>query len=155
MNPRQTEFSYRRAAVENASSVGLVVILYDLLVEDLRRAVNALERGDIEARSTSLKHALLVLQQLQGSLNLEQGGEAARNLSSFYTVLRGRVWEAHVKRSPEILREQISLLLDVRQAWAQVDPASSLAAAAGSTGPSDQQARIGTDEEKTTAGWTA
>jgi len=151
MNQKETELSYRRAALANASSVGLVINMYDLLVEDLRQAINALEREDIEARSTALKHAYLVLQQLQGSLNWEKGGDAARRLSDFYTVLRGRIWEAHVKSSQEILAEQIRLLLDVRQSWAQVDPAHSPAAAAGSSQPP----RTGADDEKASAGWTA
>jgi flagellar secretion chaperone FliS len=156
MNPRQAELSYRRMAVENASSVGLVVILYDLLVNDLRLAIQALERGDVAGRSTAVKHAFLVLQQLQGSLNREKGGEAAKHLSHFYTVLRGKIWEAHVKRSDEIFREQIRLLLDVRQAWDQVDPARSPAEAIPAPArQSDAQARIGADDEKATADWTA
>ena len=151
MNSKQTELSYRRAAVANASSVGLVITMYDLLVQDLTQAVNALEKGDIEARSAAIKHAFLVLQQLQGSLNWEKGGEAAKNLSRFYSFLRGRIWEAHVKKDPHALSEPINLLLDVRQAWAQVDPANSQAAA---TRSADRPATPA-DDEKTAGGWTA
>jgi len=153
MNRKETELGYRRAAVANASSVGLVITMYDVLVNDLTQAVSALEKGDIEGRSTAVKHAFLVLQQLQGSLNWEKGGEAAKNLSRFYSFLRGRIWEAHVKKDHEILREPIKLLLDVRQAWARVDPANSQAAA---TGRSDQPVPAPADDEKTGAGgWTA
>jgi flagellar secretion chaperone FliS len=156
MNPRQTELSYRRVTVENASSVGLVIIMYDLLVGDLRQAINALETGEIGARSTAIKHAFLVLQQLQGSLNREEGGDGAKHLSNFYTVMRGRLWEAHVKRNSEILHEQIRLLLDVRQAWEQADPTrSSTEAISALTRSSDQPGRIAADEEKTTKGWIA
>jgi len=35
--------------------------------------------------------------------------------------LRSKILEAHIKASPEILREQIELVLDVRKAWHQVD----------------------------------
>jgi len=149
MNPRQTELGYRRAAVENASSVGLVIMMYDLLVNDLRQAGKAIETGDVDTRSTALKHAFLVLQQLQGSLNWEKGGDAAKRLSDFYTVLRARIWEAHVKKDHQILEEQIRLLIDVRQAWAQVDPASSPSAVS-----SDQPARTA-DDEKNPSCWTA
>jgi flagellar secretion chaperone FliS len=150
MNPKQAELSYRRAAVANASSVGLVITMYDLLVQDLTQAVNAFEKGDIEARSAVIKHAFLVLQQLQGSLNWEQGGEAAKNLSRFYSFLRGRIWEAHVKKDQQILREPIQLLLDVRRAWAQVDPANSRTA----TRPADAPVTPAEDE-KTASDWTA
>jgi len=149
MNPRQAELGYRRVAVENASSVGLVIMMYDLLVNDLRQAGKAIDTGDVDTRSMVLKHAFLVLQQLQGSLNWEKGGDAAKRLSDFYTVLRARIWEAHVKKDRAILEEQIRLLIDVRQAWAQVDPASSPAAVS-----SDQRARTA-DDEKNTSCWTA
>jgi hypothetical protein len=35
--------------------------------------------------------------------------------------LRSKILEAHLKASPEILKQQIALVLDVRQAWQQVD----------------------------------
>jgi flagellar secretion chaperone FliS len=155
MNPRQAELSYRRVAVENASSVGLVMIMYDLLINDLRLAIKGLETGDVAGRSTAVKHAFLVLQQLQGSLNREKGGDAANNLSHFYTVLRGKIWEGHVQRNQEILRQQIRLVLDVRQAWEQVDPARLPAEASPTPARRpDPQARREAEDEKT-ADWTA
>ena len=155
MNPRLTELSYRRVAVESASSVGLVIIMYDLLVNDLRQAIKTLETEDIDARSTAIKHAFLVLQQLQGSLNREKGGDGAKHLSDFYTVMRARIWEAHIQRNAEILREQIRLLIDVRQTWEQVDPARSpVEAIPAPTRRSNQPAPIGTDDETATPGWT-
>jgi len=122
MNPNRTDLSYRRGAVENASPVGLVIILYDLLINDLRQAMDAMAQKEIEGRSKAIKHAFLVLQQLEGSLDQENGGEAATNLARFYAVMRTRIFEAHAKASAEILSEQVTLLLNVRQAWEKVDP---------------------------------
>jgi flagellin-specific chaperone FliS len=62
-----------------------------------------------------------VLQQLEGSLDMENGGEAAKHLSAFYSALRSKIFEAHLKASPEILKKQIEFVVDVRQAWQQVD----------------------------------
>jgi len=117
-----TELAYLRSAVQNASAVGLVVILYDLLISDLERAIAAMATGEIEKRTTEIKHAFLVLQQLEGSLQMEAGGEAAKNLSNFYAALRCKILEAQIKVSPEILKRQIELILSVRKAWQEVDP---------------------------------
>ena len=57
--------SYREATARGASPVQLVILLYEQAIEDLRRAVLALEKGDIEARTCSLNHALMVIGQLQ------------------------------------------------------------------------------------------
>jgi flagellar secretion chaperone FliS len=112
---------YLRAAAQSATAVGLVIILYDLLIHDLEQAIAAFADRDIERRSAEIKHSLLVLQQLEGSLDRENGGEAAKHFSAFYSALRCKIFEAQLKGSPEILKQQIELVLDVRQAWQQVD----------------------------------
>jgi flagellar secretion chaperone FliS len=154
MNPSRTDLSYRRASVENASAVGLVIILYDLLIHDLGQAMEAIAKKDVEARSKAIKHAFLVLQQLEGSLERENGGEAADNLSKFYAVMRARIFEAHTKVVSEILEEQVRLLLDVRQAWEKVDPAKAVPAT--SAAPANAVAVSTSDEaSEVTASWTA
>lgn len=152
MTANQTQLSYRRAAVENASSVGLVIILYDLLIDDLRQAMNSIEKRDIEERSKAIKHAFLVLQQLEGSLDWENGGESAKRLSKLYTSMRGRIFEAQMKVSSQILSEQVALLLNVRKLWEQVDAANSVPAAASSTA---EPISTATNGETDNASWTA
>jgi flagellar protein FliS len=121
MKKSQTELTYLRAATQNATPAGLVIILYDLLVQDLEWAIAAFADGDIERRTAEIQHSFLVLQQLEGSLDKENGGQAAKHFSAFYSALRSKIMEAHIKASPEILSRQIKLVLDVRQAWQQVD----------------------------------
>lgn len=100
--------TYRQSAGHNATPVRLVVMLYEQLVHDLQRALAAMERNDIEARVREIDHALIVIGQLQGTLDHEQGPEVARNLDRFYDVLRASLLEAHIKVSAPILRKQIS-----------------------------------------------
>ncbi len=121
MKKSQTELTYMRSAAQNATPAGLVVILYDLLVHDLEHAISAFAARDVERRTAEIKHAFLVLQQLEGSLDLEGGDAATQHLSRFYSSLRRNILAAQIKASPEILRQQIQLILDVRQAWQQVD----------------------------------
>jgi flagellar secretion chaperone FliS len=121
MKKSQTELSYLRAAAQSATSVGLVIILYDLLLHDLELAIAALADRDIERRTAEIKHSFLVLQQLEGSLDQQNSAEGAKHLAAFYRALRCKILEAHIKASPEILRQQIALVLDVRLAWQQVD----------------------------------
>jgi flagellar protein FliS len=121
MKRSQTELTYLRAAAQNASAAGLVIILYDLLVQDLERAVAAIADRDVEKRASEIKHSFLVVQQLEDSLDKDNGGEAAKHLAAFYATLRCKILEAHIKASTEILRKQIELVLNVRQAWQQVD----------------------------------
>jgi len=115
---------YRETAVRGANPVRLVICLYEQAIEDLRRAVIALEKGDIEARTRSINHALTVLAQLQGSLDMERGGEVAKNLHHFYNTVRSGLIEAQVKQSARILEEQVSQLATVHEAWLVVERAT-------------------------------
>lgn len=112
---------YRRAATQQASVVGLVIALHDTLMGDLRRAVEAMKRHDIQERCDQLIHGFKVLQQLDAMIDMENGGETAINIRRFYKHIRGQMLAAQFKLSPEILEEQIRIVLEVRQAWQQID----------------------------------
>jgi flagellar secretion chaperone FliS len=112
--------TYREVAVRGASPVQLVVALYEQVLHDLRRALAALERRDIEARTAAINHTLVVIGQLQGSLDMENGGEVAENLQRFYDMVRHGVMAAHVAQSAEILKQQIAHVTLVHDAWAEM-----------------------------------
>ena len=121
MKPHRTELAYQEAAVRNASPIELVIILYDVLARDLHDAIAAMESGHIEGRSAKLKHGFLALQQLEGSLNMDEGGELATNMSRFYSMLRGQMMKAQIEQDGGILRELVQLLFSVREAWAELN----------------------------------
>ena len=88
MKSSQTELSYRKSAIEGASSIGLIIALFDTLAGDLRRAAAAIRKNDIEERCKQLDHASLVLGQLESWVDLEKGGDSAQFLAQFYAYLR-------------------------------------------------------------------
>ncbi len=115
---------YREAAARGASPVQLVICLYEQAIDDLRQAVLALENGQIELRTRKINHAITVIGQLQGSLDMERGGEVARNLESFYGVVRAGICEGHMKQSAKILEREIAQLVLVYEAWLEVERAT-------------------------------
>ena len=122
--------SYREVAVRGASPVRLVICLYEQAIEDLRCAVIAMEKGDIESRTRGINHALTVIAQLQGTLDMERGGDVARNLARFYSLVRNGLAEAQVTQSTRILEQQISQLATVHEAWLEVERVTAAPAAA-------------------------
>ncbi len=118
--------SYREASVRGASPVRLVISLYEQVIEDLRRAVIALEKGAIEIRTREINHALMVIAQLQGSLDMERGGEVAKNLARFYGQVRAGLAEAQRQQSASLLEQQISQLVVVHEAWLEVERATAI-----------------------------
>jgi len=127
-----TELSYRKSAIEGASTIGLMIALFDTLVGDLRRAVAALRKNDIETRCEELNHAALVLSQLESWLDLRNGGDSAQTLSRFYAYLRAKMLEAAGNKSPQLLETQIDMISHVRSAWQNLDtPPQELPASQG------------------------
>jgi len=113
--------AYRQSEVAGDNPVHLVVLLYDQLLGDLRRALAAFAKQDIPRRCQELDHALLVLGQLQGTLNLESGGEVAQNLDRFYDLVRQNLLRASIDKAPELLEKQLQNILSVREAWQEVE----------------------------------
>jgi flagellar secretion chaperone FliS len=123
--------SYREAAAAGASPVQLVILLYEQIVEDLRRALSSNAKSDIEGRTHALNHALIVIGHLQATLDKEHGGKVAETLERFYEHLRGGLVEAQCKQSGELLEQHISSLMQVHQAWCEVERATTPTARSG------------------------
>ncbi len=113
--------AYREAEVASDNPVHLVVLLYDQLLRDLQLALDAIAQNDIPRRAHELDHALLVVGQLQGTINLSGGGEVAQTLDHFYNVVRGNLLFAAAKGSAEVLEQQRKQILAVREAWLEVE----------------------------------
>ena len=113
--------SYRTLSSRASSGVGLVILLYEQLVQDLRRALTALDSGAVETRTFELGHALEVVGQLQGRLDMQAGGEVAHNLDRFYSTVSAGILEAQVKCSKPRLLRLIDDLLSLREAWLEVE----------------------------------
>ncbi len=113
--------TYRYAAAQSATPTGLVVLLYDAILQALHRAADAMRRSAIEERVKAFDHALAIIGELEVSLNHEKGGDVAKSLSRFYAVARQKIVEANANNSPDSLRELLAMFLPVRDAWREVD----------------------------------
>ena len=110
---------YQDSAVQGATPIELVVLLFDSAIDDMRRALTAMRGGDIEARSVQIGHAMMVLQQLQGTLDFERGGEAARQFEQFYNLVRAKLLEAQIRGSSDLMVQQIGSMAEVRNCWVE------------------------------------
>jgi flagellar secretion chaperone FliS len=144
----KTEKSYKQSAIEGASSIGLMIVLFDTLAGDFRRAIAALNESDIETRCKELNHATLVVGQLDSWVDLDKGGESARNLAGFYAYLRAKMMEAGVSKSAKPLEAAIETILKVRTAWQLLDVAPPQGAEKAMANPVTSSAAPGKKQER-------
>ncbi|HEY2461193.1 MAG TPA: flagellar export chaperone FliS [Candidatus Acidoferrum sp.] len=121
MSDNKAASIYQQASAHGRSPVGIIVLLYDTILRDFRRALAAMKTGDIEIRVMELNHALTVIAHLQGVLNHEKGQDAARGLQRFYQVTRALVLNANVRGSKESVEQLIELYRGLRAAWHQAE----------------------------------
>jgi len=113
--------AYRKTAVEGASGFGLLIALFDTLAGDIKRAAEAERANEIENRCRELKHAVLVIGCLEDWVRRGPGGLLADQLIRFYSNLRRNLIQAQIRRSPEMLEQQMSSVLKLRGYWQQAD----------------------------------
>ncbi len=124
-------FEYRKRAVEGASPVGLVVLLYGGAVTNLMRAIAAVDAGNVEKRVLELNKTLAIIAQLQGTLDFEQGGAVAVQLDKFYHVMRSQILEASIKNSKPLLEDLVKHMSSLKEAWQQVERETTMKGATG------------------------
>jgi flagellar secretion chaperone FliS len=120
-NTLEAKLAYRESAVRGATPIELVVILFDAAINDMRRAVSAIRASDVEERAAAVRHAMLVLQQLQGTLDFEKGGDVARQFEHFYNLIRAKVLESQLRNSPELMQQPIRFMAEVRDCWVEAE----------------------------------
>lgn len=134
-NPRT---AYRENDVRGATSERLVVLLYDQIIQDLIQAAHAIEHNDVERRTKMLNHAILVIAHLQSPLDFANGAKVARDLDHFYNVLRHNLLQVQFYPTQQGIRQQITDVQALREAWIEVERAEKSAVTTAAKAPSSR-----------------
>lgn len=108
--------AYQRIQTETSSTGELVVMLYGALVNDLQRAEDGLQSGDVEGAHAALVRAQDIVMELIASLDMDSG-ELAQELSILYEYLYRRLVQANMEKDGQVVHEVASLVSPLRDAW--------------------------------------
>jgi len=109
-----------------------VVMLYEGVIKFNRLAVLAVKEKDIEKRTNYINRSVAIISELYNALDMERGGEVARNLSDLYLYSLAQLSEANKKNSAEIINKVTELFIEVKEGWEAI--AASKAASAKNAG---------------------
>jgi flagellar protein FliS len=107
-------------ALDDASPHQLIELMLSGALERVASAIGAIERNETAATGESIGKAISIVDSLRVSLDVEKGGEIAKNLGQLYDYITRRLLEASVSQQPELLAEVASLLKEIKAAWDQV-----------------------------------
>ena len=108
---------YRQTQAQTAAPGELVVMLYQGAIRFVGAGIDAIDSKDIPAAHNSLIKAQAVISELADSLDVERGGDIARNLASVYEYLNRRLVAANLAKDAEPAREVLALLRELLPAW--------------------------------------
>jgi len=108
----------RETSVMVSDPVGLVMLLYDKLLQRINEARGGFAAGDIESRSSSISKAIELIEVgLLSSLDDTRGGEVSRRLRLHYQIWTATLLQANMRASPELLEKVESEVRTIKSAW--------------------------------------
>ncbi|MEY2633875.1 MAG: flagellar export chaperone FliS [Pseudomonadota bacterium] len=129
---------YRKVEVETsvpeASPHRLVLMLMDGALVAIGIAITKLKENDIPHKGEAISKAIALIDEgLRPSLNLEEGGDIARNLDSLYDYMAQQLFLANLHNDSQRLEEVSELLSDIRDAWRTIGGSDDLTQAPAPT----------------------
>jgi len=112
--------TYLAGNVTQADPAQLIVLLYEGAIYRIGQAVQEMEKQNTLAAGIALYRALAIIGELRKSLNLEAGGEIARNLDRLYLHMHEELVKGHLAKQAQPLERVRTLLTDLNSSWRQV-----------------------------------
>lgn len=115
--------TYREIGVKTASQGKLVVMLYEGAISSLEKALALVKEGgkiapaDIENYGNHLQKAMDIIAELEASLNMDAGGDIAKNLMSLYVFFNKRILAATMSHDAKELSDVRGMLVELKDSW--------------------------------------
>jgi len=95
----------------------LVVMLYDGAIRFLHQAAAAMRANDPVRARDRLRRAEAIVDELNYTLDFEQGGEVAERLRGIYLFSKRHLLESNLRRDPDGVDQVAKLLGELRESW--------------------------------------
>jgi flagellar secretion chaperone FliS len=108
---------YKRSSIETASKLELVIMCYENAILCLNQVKEHIKEKEIEKKVQKFHKAINIINELQCSLNLEKGGQIAKNLDSLYSYITKRLLVGDINKDLSAYDESIHILTELIEAW--------------------------------------
>ena len=130
MGYTQAYNAYKETNVKTASQGRLVVLLYEEAVRQLTLASSLFSEDsnlpvqNIERFGKSILKSQEIITELQVSLDMEKGGEIAKNLMALYIFFNRQLTDANIKKDKSIVESILNMMSELCESWRQAAASS-------------------------------
>jgi len=117
----------RQTSVMVSDPVGLVMLLYEKLIERINEAKSGFAARDVEARSAAISKAIELIELgLISSLDESKGGEVAKRLRIHYQIWLATLLQANMEASAALLDQVEREVRTIKSAWEELKGSSTM-----------------------------
>ncbi|MDI3473559.1 MAG: flagellar secretion chaperone FliS [Thermotogaceae bacterium] len=114
---KQYQDMYVENQIMTANPAKLIAMLYDGAMDFIEKAKENINNKDYIGANENIKKAQDIIMELNLSLDVERGGEIAKNLRSLYNYFYRRLLEANVKKDIKALDEVKEFIKELADVW--------------------------------------
>ena len=128
--------AYQRTNISTASQGRLVVLLYEGAIKQLNSALSFIEidgkikQGNIEKFGICIQKTQAIITELQVSLDMDKGGDIAKNLMSLYVYFNEQLTDANITHNREKINFVLKMMGELAESWRKIANSTANAPAA-------------------------
>lgn len=117
MTSNQYLKQYQQSQIQTASPEQILIMLYDGAIQFLNKALAAMRENDIQESHNNNVAAQNIIAEFMNTLDMDIGGDVAKNLYSLYEYLHYRLVQANIHKNPAYIEEVLRHLKELKQTW--------------------------------------
>lgn len=113
--------------VADASPARLVQVMFEHILSELATAQGCMGRikdnlplAEVKTKCAAMGRAIRLIGQLNDTLDMERGGEVARNLRALYDYMLPRLTLANATNDSRIVADSIAIVRTIKSGWDQI-----------------------------------
>ena len=110
--------AYNNSKIQTATPAELTLLLYEGAIKFTNIAIVAMEKNDVQKAHDNIMKTENIIEEFQATLDHKY--PVAKDFDAVYSYLLKRLFDANIRKDPEILEEGLRHLRTMRDTWKEV-----------------------------------
>lgn len=110
--------AYNNSKIQTATPAELTLLLYEGAIKFTNIAIVEMEKNDVQKAHDNIMKTEKIIEEFQATLDHKY--PVAKDFEAVYSYLLKRLFDANIRKDPEILEEVLRHLRTMRDTWKEV-----------------------------------